>query len=241
MVDYPDGTLPITITVNTEIVNKVVTMPWWIRYAPNRIVFLDDFEGFMRWGASATKYAGRGVFEGSYCAKFVTPATKDEETNISMYLGAIPRSKFAIQLRWTPYAADETYFKHFGVWLGLADASSFTVAGVRYLKNDESPQNKWQYLTGLDIYADITGGSESINVTEDVIQSLYLSADFSSGVLKYDRLITSTLDLDLSTISIYDAAAIGDYYLIIYCVVATDANQVSQACIDALCLSDNEE
>jgi len=241
--DLPDYTKQITVLLQAEILSQVRQLPWWVRYSPKQVLYLDDFEGVLKWeqtGGTVAKESSISAFEGSNCLTLTTGAAADSTSWAALYLGGVTRSKMAIQLRWNVYNADVEALRYFYVNLILKDGSYVSEAAVRYVNWVTSSQKKWQYLNESSAYADIPNGDENIETDYRRHQHLYLVIDFSDAVLRYKRLVTSKLDLDLSDLRFNHYAAVEPLSLQINLGVETDKAVAVKAAVDAVLLSDEE-
>lgn len=241
--DLPDYSRQITVLLNADIMAQMRNLPWWVRYAPSRTLYLDDFEGVLKWYQGAGTVArdnSINVFEGNYCLSLVTAAAADAQANAQLFIGAVPRSKFAIQLRWHPYESADNILRRFDVNMILYDGSYVSDIVLRYLKNETTPQNKWQYLNSAGAFVDLPNGAEEIDTTYRAHQSFYLTFDMLASVLKYGRLVTSKLALDLSSLGIRYSVDPTTPYIVLNLTAVTDIASAAHVYVDALCLSDEE-
>jgi len=243
MVDYPDGTLPVMVRVEAELLAQMRSLPWWVRYAPRRILYLDDFEGVLKWfqgTGTVKKESGLDTFEGSNHLSIATDAIDGAFANTGIILGGVPPSKFALQLRWHCTKTSPA-LRWFRSEVHVFDGEYGYYAEILYYKYCLAAEmNKWQYMDETSGYTDIPNGSENVDITQLMHQYLYLTVDLSLDTPVYSRLVTSKLDLDLSTLKCYkfvDATA-PRIELNLYC--ATDTNAIAEVCVDTLCLSDEE-
>jgi hypothetical protein len=208
------------------------------------VVYLDDFEGVLKWSDGAggvAKTSSDLAFEASNCLTVTTAAVAGETAITYLYLGGIPASKVALQLRWNVYNADREALRYFTINIQRGDGTYENQASIRYANFVSTvAANKWQYLGSDGVWHDITDGSELIESDFIRHQPLYFAVDFGAN-LKYSKLITSILDLDLSALSFYRNAAVTVPYIFISFEVETDKDIASVAAIDALLLSDEEE
>ena len=202
--DLPDYTKGITILLQAEIISQVRNIPWWLRFQPKRILFLDDFEGVLKWVqqyGTVAKGSGLDTFEGTYNLDLTTPATGAGEV-VSTYitLGGVLPSKFAVHLWWHCLHTDGALLRNFQVKLYLYDGQYVHQALIQYIKNETTPQNKWRYMNESSYAVDIPDGAEVIDTTTRQHHLLYLTVDMTADINKYQRLVTSALDLDLSAL-----------------------------------------
>lgn len=241
--DLPDYTRDMHITIDPTLLSQVRTLPWWVRYTPARVLYLDDFEGVLKWNeisATVTRETSIEAFEGAYCLSLVSDAIIGAEATAELLLGGIPRSKIAVQLKWHPYESADNIFGDFWVTLTFADGSYFTAFIIAYTKNWVTPQNKWYYMDENEHVTEIPGGAETIETTFRAHQSLYFTCDFRLDSLRYGVLKTSKLDLDLSTLKPYHIPYTGPPGLAIEISAEPGMDAAAHAYVDAFCLSDME-
>lgn len=218
-------------------------MPWWLRYLPSRIQFLEDFEGVLKWitvDGTITKDTSNHAFEGSYNLKMATAAVAGADAIARLILPAIPKSKIMAQLRWHFDAAAETTPRFFRVEIELYDGSYLYKCGLQYLKNLTSAQQKWQYLNDAGSYVDLPGGSQNISVIIKSPQFLMLKANLASSPPKYIMAELSELVIDMSTLNLYKTTSSTSPRVNINLTAETDAAAETDAYVDTFCFSDQE-
>jgi len=241
--DLPDYTRDMHITLSGELLSQTRSLPWWVRYTPARLVFLDDFEGVLKWTqlfGTITKASGLDTFEATNHLSMVTLASGGLDAHANLLLGALPRSKMACQLRWHPYESADNVLSNFSVSLTLTDGSYSTQFIIEYLKNWVTAQNKWRYLNENEVMSDIPGGSETIDTTLREHQTLYFTVDFRTSVLRYARLVSGRLDLDLSSLRPYHVASAVAPGLSVDLRAVANITASAHVYVDAFCLSDQE-
>ena len=219
------------------------TVPWWLRYIPSRIQFLDDFEGILKWyeySPTVTKDNSFQVFEGNYCLKLATAATAGSEARARLFLGAIQNSKIMFQFRWHYLSALQTNPRSFYLKATIYDGSYMTVLGLQHLLNLTTPQNKWQYWSDSNAWTDLPGGSQVIAAVQKGHQYLMLKADLSVSPPKYIMAELNNLVIDMSTLRPYRVASSENARILIDLGVITDAAAETDAYVDAFCFSDQE-
>jgi hypothetical protein len=242
--DLPDYTRTINVYLTTELVSLMRSQPWWMRYKPKRTLYIDDFEGVLKWDPvvpNAEKISDLYAFEGSYALRLTTPNIAWNDAAAVLYLGLTETSKMAIELRWSPACANDQRLNMFWVALSRFDGVNKTLAVFQYFKNDTGiAQNKWQYFTaGAD--TDIPGGSQVILVSAKTKHFLRVVADFSAAIPEYVSLESDELLLDLRGTPLDISVDTTDPHIRVSLGIRTDVNAISQAYIDAFCLSDQEE
>jgi len=241
--DLPDYSRQITVLLNADIMAQTRSLPWWIRYAPSRVLYLDDIEGVLKWLQTAgtlTKYSGTEVFEGNYCLKMVTGAAADSEAGAQIILGGVPKSKFAVQLKWLAYADNEQTLRSFDINIALLYGAQADYVKLQFLQNLTTPQFKWRYQDENGIMSDIPNASELLYVGLKQKRSLYFTFDTRPSQPVFSRLRTDSLDLDISSCKILRLNNGYSPTLYINPVFTTDLDAVVEGYIDAFCLSDQE-
>lgn len=241
--DLPDYTRIITVLLRAEILSQVRQLPWWVRYNPSRVVFLDDFEGVLKWqnmGGTVEKESSIHAFEQSNCLALTTDTIADSGAWAGILFGGMPRSKMALQFRWNVLNEDLEALKYFYVNIILTDGTSRSEPAIRYVGYDGGFQNKWQYNDPTTGYTDIPNAAEVIETDYLYHQLAYLVVDYRSDKLRYDRLVTSKLNLDLTDLPLpYETSEAVPYMQVNFGVVTSKAVAV-KAVIDAVLLSDEE-
>jgi len=242
--DFPDFALPITTIAGRTLV-RTLQLPWWLRYTPNRIIYLDDFN------SSTLKYDGAGgsllrhttnrVYEGDSCLEMQTGAAAGNSSYYLRMIGFPGLSKMAVQLRWKPWCTNAVDLRSFKVRLEVYDGSYERGAEVGYSHYlNGVAQKKWQYWAGVGSYPDISGGAEDILI-ENLLgfwNFLRFVVDFETD--KYVSLETNRLLLNMSTLSILKVADTLTPQIRLYIEEYTDVAAVSKVLVDCLCVSDLE-
>jgi hypothetical protein len=241
--DLPDYTRQVITYVSGDIRAQIGSLPWWLRYPPSRIIYLDDFNEILNWVVEAgpvTLDCGVYSFEGYCMMKMVTRGNPALTTKAHMPLGLTPRSKTAMQLRWWPSFTDDVSLGYVEFRIDRYNGVTVDSAALRYLKNATTPQNKWQYLNGAGGYSDVPGGSQTIDTTVLTRHFFRLIVDFTAAVKGYSRFESDDLIVDLSGVPIYTTASAVAPNLRPVVDVKEDVLGVNLINIDAFCLSDNE-
>lgn len=241
--DLPDYTKQHYIWLNADYLTQIRNLPWWVRYSPRRIIYMDDFEGELKWGSdggSIAKGNSRMTFEAAYNLQLITGAFAGNDAGAQIIFSGEPKSKVAVQARWNFGGSGSSVPRYFDTMLFWHSGIAWYIAGVRYLKNLAGVQDKWQYLTGAEVWTDIPGGSEVIKIPAYAHQSIYFIVDMTPAVRKYSRLVTSALDLDLSALDFVKYDGVDPAYMAVTFHCATDINQALTCNIDAVCVSDQE-
>jgi len=220
--------------------------PWWLRSVPARIQYLDDIEGVLKWavafGGTLTRDSSVDVFEGDYCLKMVTAATAASIADARVMLGIVPKSVFAVQLRWHTRNAADTTLRDFAVRIDYFDGAVCHTAMLRFLKNQTTPQNKWQYLDPTSTYQDVPSGSQNIYTAFPAPVHNYLRAVFdftpTNPVLK--ELESNDLILKGLNMSGWSGSNAAPPQLNLLIYTETDVAVASTTFADAICLSDQE-
>jgi hypothetical protein len=231
------GTSPIIQIMGQRVV------PWWLRYIPSRIQFLDDFEGVLKWyqlSGTVTKDSSFQAFEGNYCLKLATGTTAGSEATARLFLSAVPNSKIMFQLRWHYISALQTNPRSFYLKATFYDGSYMTVLGLQHLLNLTTPQQKWQYWSETNAWTDLPGGSQPLGALQKGSQYLMLKADLSVSPPKYIMAELNNLVIDMSTLRPYRYANTEPPRILIDLGVITDAAAETDAYVDAFCFSDQE-
>lgn len=243
MGDLPDYTRIITVLLKAEILSQVRQLPWWVRYSPSRVLYLDDMEGVLKWrseSGAVVKESIANAFEQSNCITIETPAGAGATNDAFIQIGGVPRSKMRLQFRWNVYNADVESLRHFTTYLQLSDGANVTQFGIRYVHYvSAAKQAKWQYLDETASWADITDADEEIKIDLIVHQFLMLVADFADTG-EYKSLVTSKHDLDLSGLKPYHSASADPPLVMMWFEVETDKAVAVKAAMDAVLLSDEE-
>lgn len=241
--DLPDYTKQHFIWLNADYLTQIRNLPWWVRYSPRRIIFLDDIEGELKWGSdggSIAKGNSRMTFEGAYNLQLITGAAIGNDAGAQIVFSGEVKSKCAVQARWNFGDAAQNKPQYFDIILYCHTGTKYYLAGVRYLLNWAGLQQKWQYLTGAEVWTDIPEGSEIIKIPAYAHQSIYFLVDFTPTILKYSRLVTSKLDLDLSALDFVKYDDVDPAYFAVTIHTATNVNEALTTNVDAVCVSDEE-
>jgi len=218
-------------------------VPWWLRYLPSRIQFLDDFEGVLKWATetgTVSRDSSLEVFEGNYCLKLLTAATAGSEAAARILLGSIQPSKVMLQLRWHYKAASSNTPRYFAIVAHFHIGGYQVSIGLRHLANLSTPQDKWQYLASGLTWTDLPGGGQFIEATYPVHQYLMLKADVNPAAPKYimAELADRTISMTGLTPHVGTSGISPRVYIILSTV--TDAAAATEAYVDAFCFSDQE-
>ena len=243
MVDYPDGTLPIAVLVQAELMSQMRQLPWWLRYAPSRIIFLDDFEGVNKWAESdplIAKDSSVYVYEGTYNLK-ITPPDVSESITAEYRIPYYGKSKFMLQLLWSVGVPTDMAYVQF--LLKLFDGVHAIYAQVRFvIKNAAGDYVEiWQYYDKDGNWIDIADSYASASVHYQNNNHFMLKIDLSEGANTFIKMISNNKEFDLSGIDLYsEDDASSKALFIIITAEHTSVGPVKSAYIDALCLSDQE-
>jgi hypothetical protein len=219
------------------------TVPWWLRYMPSRIQFLDDFEGVLKWSQEAgtvTKDSSIHAYEGTYCLKLATAATAGSLAQARLVLGIIPLSKVMLQLRWHYTAAAVSTPRSFILTANIYDETYQTYIGLQHLNYVTTAQNKWQYLGSDMAWHDLPDGSQIISPTLPTHQYLMLKADLKSNPPKYVMAELNNKVIDMSALQAYRTTTSGSPRILIDLAAYTDAAAETDVYVDAFCFSDQE-
>jgi hypothetical protein len=244
MVDYPDGTLPITITVNAEILSQIRQLPWWVRYSPKRVLILDDFEGTLKWEAQdgyIEKATTNNTLEGTYFLHLYTDAVADAGGEARRILGYSGRSKYMLQLMWNSPDIATSEPNYIDFMLRLYTGSQSLTAILRYVPILSPTSGKWQYLASDGTYTDITDGTQMCIWNGLGLNYLRIDVDFTEGVNEYIKLISNDVEYDLSELALFVETDTTDPMIELGMNVQTRLDAQGGVGIDALVLSDNEE
>jgi len=241
--DLPDYTKQVTVLLKAEILSQTRTLPWWIRYQPKRILFLDDFEGVLKWQqnlGTVAKSSSINAFESSNSLLLTTDALANEQAQAVIQLGAVERSKMMMQYLFNPNNAGVNCLHSITTQLTIIDGIYESWAYIRYLNYEGGAQNKWQYWNENGTWADIPNAAEVINCYLNRNHFIRLDVDFSLNKLVYSRLITPTLDLDLSNLLFEHKTTVSEPMIIFSLAIQTWMAYSAKCYFDAFCLSDQE-
>jgi len=240
--DLPDYTRETTILLRSEFKQQVLTVPWWVRYAPKRILFLDDFEGLLKWGTSNPTITkdNTKAYDGSYSMKLATPATKDSSAVAYITLPA-STGKVSLAMYWNPFKVEvgETLQSVY-ISLEMRDGAVTHVARLRYLNFLDSVEKKiWQYADTLaPTWADIAGSDMPFDASTDAWRYFRLLVDPTTD--KYVSLEACNLKLDLSALSLLTGAEEVEATILAEIGVYTDLDSEMDLWIDDVLFADNE-
>jgi hypothetical protein len=161
-----------------------------------RLMWRDDMENspVVKWqnysGAAVCTYdnADKGAFEGDYVLK-ITSVNTDCTARPLHGFGRMPPGIHAVELRWLNDANVQD--RIFQFW-----DSDFVGQARRMMVRWAS--NRWQYESSLNVFTDIPDGEEYIG--NNSWNYLRIVADFRN--LLYRRLVTSYLDINLTSLSL---------------------------------------
>jgi len=232
-----------SLGVGPQALPAVKSYPWWLRYLPGRIQFLDDFEGVLKWELVAgvvTKYSGIEVFEGTNALSLVTGAVAGNVAQAQVYLGYFPKCRAAFQMRWHALNAADTTMRKMQVRLEFRDGVNNNQVYIQYLKNLTTPQNKWQLQNPAGTWDDIPGAAQNIDTTKSIHHFLRLVADLTVSPPLLLSFESDNLLIENLAIALRSVAAPGVPYINMALETETDVALASTAYFDALCLSDRE-
>jgi hypothetical protein len=228
--------------LSPAILDAFRSLPWWARYKPARILYMDDFEGALKWLASGTvaKDTGVDTFEGSAQLKLTTTASAGNYSSASQIIGQAAKGQIQLQLRWHLNAAAELNPRYVQFGLDWYDGTNLNSFPFRYLKNTSGALNKWQYLGSDNAYHDIPGGGQVIPCTFVSHNFLRVRVDMRSGSPVYSLLESNDVSVNMKGTAGYQTASSNPLYTQCSLIVCTDLAYVSSMGVDALLLSDME-
>jgi len=241
--DLPDYTRQITVLLKAEILSQMRRLPWWVRYSPSRILFVEDFEGVLKWvqeDGTVARVSDINVFEGTYAMKLTTAATKDEGAAADKDLSFQGFSKIALQLHWTVPSSVLANFQSAIFVISSANGTTRVTGAIRYLNYDTVERQKWQYYDVNGGWVDIPNGAQALAFYEARPHYLRLVIDPTEAVRTYIKLISDYSEIDLTTLPLYQIGSSAKPYTDISLEVYTNAAVAIDEYIDALLVSDQE-
>jgi hypothetical protein len=221
----------------------VVSLPWWVRYKPSRVLFMDDMEGVLKWvqiAGTVSKDSTIDAFEGSNSLKMLSGATAGNQAGAQINLGAILPSQLMLQCRFHAHCGDATVLRSLDFKIVYSDGTNISTAVLRHLSNVTTPQNKWQYYTTGAAYADVPGGSQLLTESSNYHSFLRMKVDLRSPIGAYTLLECDNLKLALPNVPIYQVGSPLIPYLTLSFLATTDTANASTVYIDDVILSDLE-
>lgn len=221
----------------------VISLPWWVRYKPSRILFLDDMEGVLKWTQGAgtvSKDSTIDTFEGTNSLKLLTGNVAANTAAAYVYFGFVPASQLMLQCRFHIQGAAATTPRSLDFEVLYYDGTNANQAILRYLKNVTTPQNKWQYSTGGGSFNDIPGGSQSLWSNATFHSFFRMKVDLRPALPLYSLLECDNLSLKLQSLPVYQAASGTQPYMLLRFTATTDTANATSAFIDDVILSDLE-
>lgn len=165
-----------------------------------RLLWRDDMENYVfnKWstmimGTSIPAYVNNEIpaFEGDSVLSIRDPAST--ASSVGVGFGLLPKVKNSVELRWYKNASLRTMVLYFHLYDGVYDRA----CDIRWSSYD----NRWEYRGsdgGFDNYPALGGGEK---IGNDTWNYLKLIGDFENN--RYSRLITTGLDVDMSSIPLY--------------------------------------
>jgi len=233
---YSQGAAPVIVVGQRS-------LPWWLRYAPARICYMDDFEGVLKWKQNAgtvTKDSSVNVFEGSNALKLVTGAVAGNYAIAKLFLPMLVKAKIALQLRWSSCPTFDVDLRSFTARIYNYDGTYFDQLELRYLKNLSGYQNKWQYFGPGGSFLDLPGGGQDLRLCDPYNHYLRVVWDLSTRPAKLTEFESNTLLLRPANVQGYYTGSATPPSASIELECMTDVASSVNAYVDTLCLSDQE-
>lgn len=171
-----------------------------------RLFWRDDMEGYAtcKWsgiyGGSVASYVNNATvgaqavsaFEGDYYLQVINTSDNYAQAGLTCGLATIPSGIHAAEIRWLKSGLNHTIAELFLVRSDIALTE--IVAGIRYYAS----ANKWRYYASNGAWLEIPDSEEAIhNLSWNYVK---IVVDFSNNV--YRRLVTTKLDIDLSSLNL---------------------------------------
>jgi len=217
--------------------------PWWMRRNGGRPVFLDDFEGTLKWSAPSgtiTKDStATFVHGGSYALKGVTAATPSAAIT-AYWAGPKPKTTantfVSCGLHFILNAAADTTPRSFEIDLRLYDGTNVYAALVRYWHYQTTSQKKWQYYNSSAVWTDVPSGALPIIVTAAIYHDVELVLKRTASAWEYYKLVVDGVALDLAGLPIQAGANTSAPYYELQLLGITDAAIATTFYVDDLWL-----
>lgn len=216
-------------------------IPWWVGFVPSRLVYLDDFEGVLKWKqqiGTISKVSDIHAFESSNSMKLVTGALAGDHAQARQYFANLREAKYKVGLWWHAANAAVTTLRIFELQLQFYTGTHFYQCVLRYNNRLTVDQHFWSVMCSGVNWCPIPNGSEVIHTDGTYHNYLEIGFDLSPEIPKYTSFKSNALHADIGFLSPHKIPDTTHPYTAMMIHQTTDVALASTVYVDALVLAE---